>query len=70
MRKQTVARAEIDDTAAAKLAPGAPGDFPGFVQLFARQTTGIAHGLAHAIEQRTAAKTACVARREPSLRGV
>ena len=68
MREQAVPAADVDDAAAAQPAPSAFRNFPRFVELFARKTTGVAHGTAKAVEQTFAGESAEVMRRKPILR--
>ena len=63
-----MAGAEIHDAAAAKETPDAPGGFPRFVQLFARQTCGVTHHPRHTIEKRIAWKAGEVMIGEPTAR--
>ena len=68
MREQSVPAADVDDAAAAQQAPRASRNFPRFIELFARKTTGVADGTAKAVEQTFAGESAEVISRKPILR--
>lgn len=51
MGKQPVTRGQFDDAAAAKQSAHTTRSLPGFVQLLARKTSGLADGAGNAIEQ-------------------
>ena len=63
-----MASTQIDDPPASKKAPGSTGDFPGFVQLLARQASGFTDGPAQPIKERLAGKPAKVILGEPAPR--
>ncbi|MGC4080895.1 MAG: hypothetical protein QM736_01935 [Vicinamibacterales bacterium] len=52
LREEPVATREIDDTSTSESSPDATRDFPGFVQLLAREAPGVAHRAREPIEQR------------------
>ena len=58
---------EIDDAAAAEEAAGTPRHFPGFVQFFARETTGARDRARNAIEERRPRKSGQIVLGEPGL---
>jgi hypothetical protein len=67
MGEQSVAAANVDDASAAKEPPDAAGDFPRFVQLFARQASRVTDGPRYAIEQRVSRKAIEVSVRQTSV---
>jgi len=58
MRQQAVASGNINNTSTAEHSPRSAGHFPGFVQLFSRQTSSVAERPADAIEEGRARKPA------------
>jgi hypothetical protein len=61
LRQQTVAAGKVDNPTSTKQAPHAPRDFPRFVQLFARETSGVAHDARKRVEQCAAGESVEVA---------
>ena len=57
MRKQAVAAGDVNNPSAPKDSPCSAGHFPGFVELFPRQTSGFAQRPANTIEERRARKS-------------
>ena len=69
MRQQAVASGDINNPSAAKHPSRAARHFPGFVQLFSRQTSGFAQRPADAIEEGRARKPAEVMVGQPGSGG-
>ena len=50
--EQAVSGTQVDDASAAKEPPHPPRHLPRLIQLFARQTSGVAYGARHAMKER------------------
>ena len=63
-----MAAGDIDDAAAAEVAPDPLGHLPGFVQFLARQAAGFANRAPETIEQRLAGKPTEIVLRQSAAR--
>lgn len=69
MREQPMATGDVHDTTPAEETPDTPRGLPGLEELFARETSCVAHSTRQPMEKRVVRKAAEIVVGQPSARG-